>query len=176
MEHQTPLRRPPFLAVVLNYLSYLFLFAVCVVALILAWPTVIARLSGMPNVALPTLPTAAVTLPARPPAPLSAPVAAPALPGIAQNAATAQAAFDRAVQVGETQPNTNVTNDPAPVIVQSKPVNRQPAGDNVPTAEPVQQAESSGIFGSRPVIINPQETHECKHGQRWVDGKGCRNP
>lgn len=175
MASETPTRRPPFLAVVLNYLSYVFLFAICGVMLFLAWPVIHARLSGMPAVTLPTLPTAAIALPARPPAPLSAPLAAPALPGVAQNAATAQALYDAAVQAGEPLENTNLTNDPAPVVVQSKPVERMPAGENVPTAEPVAPAESGGIFGSKPVIVNVQETHECRHGQVWTE-KGCKNP
>lgn len=173
MASETPTRRPPFLAVVLNYLSYVFLFAICGVMLFLAWPVIHARLSGMPAVTLPTLPTAAIALPARPPAPLSAPLAAPALPGVAQNAATAQALYDAAVQAGEPQPNTNLTNDPAPVIVQSKPVERMPAGENVPTAEPI--VENSGIFGSKPAVVDIQGTQQCKHGQVWT-ARGCKNP
>lgn len=173
MASETPTRRPPFLAVVLNYLSYVFLFAICGVMLFLAWPVIHARLSGMPAVTLPTLPTAAIALPARPPAPLSAPLAAPALPGIAQNAATAQALYDAAVEAGETQPNVGQSE---PAILQSKPVERMPAGENVPTSEPIVPAESGGIFGSKPVIVNVQETHTCKHGQVWIDGKGCKNP
>lgn len=146
----------------------------------LAWPMFVAEFTARTGIttittAPPTLPTAAVTLPARPSAPLSAPLAVPALPGVAQNAATAQALYDAAVEAGEPQPNTNLTNDPAPVVVQSKPVERMPAGENVPTSEPIQPAESGGIFGSKPVLINPQVDQQCKHGQVWTE-RGCKNP
>jgi hypothetical protein len=175
VRHTQP-ARPPFLAVVFNYLSYVFLFAVCGAMLFLAWPLIQAQLTTTTTTAPAALPTASVA----PPRPQAAPAALPAeiaIPGVAQNAATAQALYDAAVQAGE-QPvqNVDLTNDSAPVIVQSKPAERRPAGENVPTAEPVVPAESGGIFGSKPVLINPQADHTCKHGQIWIDGKGCKNP
>lgn len=102
--------------------------------------------------------------------PLTDPAAAPALPGIAQNAATAQALFDAAVRAGETVPNVGQSE---PVILQSKPVERMPAGENVPTAEPL--VENSGIFGSKPAVVDVQGTQQCKHGQIWT-ARGCKNP
>jgi hypothetical protein len=101
--------------------------------------------------------------------------AAPAIPGVAQNAATAQALYDAAVQAGEQAAPVPNVGQGAPVEIISKPAERQPAGDNVPTAEPVQQAESGGMFGSKPALINPQADHQCKHGQAWTE-KGCKNP
>jgi len=177
-EETTP-RRPPFLAILLNYLSYLILFAVCIAMLIVAWPLVRANLSGQPLAAPPVAPTAIIA-PRAPSAPISqpAPIVAPPIPGIAQNAATAQAEYDAAVRAAEQQaapvPNTGQS---VPVVINEKPAGaRQPSGDNVPTAEPIQPAESNDQFGSKPVLVNPQETHTCLHAQVWVDGKGCKNP
>lgn len=176
--HHTPPARPPFLAVLFNYLSYVFLFAVCGAMLFLAWPLIQAQI-GIPP-ASTTGPLAQPTAMIAPQRPQAAPAvlpAAPAIPGVAQNAATAQALFDAAVRAADQPvPNADLTNDPAPVLLESKPVERMPASGNVPTAEPVIQAESGGIFGSKPVVVNPQESHTCKHGQVWIEGKGCKNP
>lgn len=178
-------QRPPFLAVVLNYLAYLFLFAICAVAIFLSWPMVLARLSSAAPVMQPT--------PAPPAAPAvrqqyqqqqapadirSAPVAP--LPGIAQNEATSTAMYQATAQASLVNsappPNIDTTNDSAPLSREQRPADRQPAGENVPTAEPIVQGESGGMFGSKPVLVNPQATHTCRHGQVWADGKGCKNP
>ncbi len=167
-------RRPSPLAVLMNYLAYLFLFAVCIAMLIIAWPLVRERLPGQPLAIPPAAPTAIIApRPAYQP-----PVAAPAapIPGIAQNAATAQALFDAAVQAGEQAAPIPNVGQGAPAVIGERPNAREAAGDNAPTAEPIAPAESGGIFGSKPVLVNPQETHQCNHGQQWVDGKGCKNP
>lgn len=54
-----PPQRPPLLAVVLNYLSYIVLFTVCGAMLFLAWPLVRAQLSGQPSTQ-PAQPTAQI--------------------------------------------------------------------------------------------------------------------
>jgi hypothetical protein len=150
----------------------------------LLWPFVMERFNAGP-LALPLAQPTAYVVPARPAAerapqapsaPFSAPVGIPAAPidGIAQNAATAQAMFDAAVQAGE-QPQQNVDNtgDTAPVIHGQRTNDRPAAGENVPTAEPVQVV--TDWFGNKQKPINIQESHTCLHGQVWT-GKGCRNP
>lgn len=64
------------------------------------------------------------------------------------------------------QPNVDAlpANAPMPQYVERQAV-RQPAGDNVPTAEPVVEGAP---------VVNVQETHECRHGQIWTDS-GCKN-
>jgi hypothetical protein len=182
-EHET--RRTPFLAVALYYGTYLVIFGMIGLGLFIGWPgisaAVQARLAGQP-VVLPAAPTAIIA--PRPPVsapafqpPAAAPAAPAAIPGIAQNAATAQALFDAAVQAAEQAAPLPNTGQSEPATIGEKPADgRQGAGENVPTAKPIQPAESGGIFGSKPVITNIQETHECKHGQSWVEGKGCKNP
>lgn len=169
--HHAP-ARPSALAVIFNYLSYAFLFAVCGVTLFLAWPTIRAQLTAPPATLPGALPTAQVARPQAAPAarPQAAPVNVPAQ--IDAYNATATAQYQDAIQ---RAPVPNVGQGAAVDLV-SKPAERMPAGENVPTAEPIIQAESGGIFGSKPVLINPQETHECKHGQIWIEGKGCKNP
>lgn len=59
----------------------------------------------------------------------------------------------------------------------SKPAEeRMPSGENVPTSEPLPQTETNDRFGSKTKPVNIQETHQCLHGQIWVDGRGCKNP
>lgn len=175
--HAAP-ARVPFMAKALYYTSYLLVFGIVGITLYMAWPMLVARMGGSVQIPALVFPTAAVVRPQTAPAPFSGtiPVQADPIPGIAQNAATAQAMFDAAVRAAAPVPNVDTTNDSAPVMRQAKPAERQPAGENVPTAEPVQQWESGEIFGSKPVVVNPQETHECKHGQVWIEGKGCKNP
>ena len=101
---------------------------------------------------------------------VSAPVSVPSQ--IESYNATATAQYQEAINA----PVENVGQS-APVVINSKPAeSRQPAGDNVPTAEQLPQPESGSTFGSKRVLVNPQETHQCLHGQKWVDGKGCKNP
>jgi hypothetical protein len=142
------------------------------VMLLSNWPAITARFGG--NAALP-LPTAAV--PRLPTLPAAQPIGAQTVPtaSLMQTEATSQAIYQATVQAVEAVPNVNTTGDSAPVIVESKPAERMPAGDNVPTAEPVAQPESGSLFGSKPVVVAPQETHECRHGQAWTDS-GCKNP
>jgi hypothetical protein len=158
----------------------IFIFGFALFMLWLLLPFAIERFSAGPLALPQALPTAAVRAqptPAQraqegPSAPFSAPVAMPAAPidGIAQNEATATALFDAAVQAGEAQSIP----DPAPAILVTKPSVREGAGANVPTAEPV--LEVTDWFGSKQAPVNIQATKQCKHGQVWIDGKGCKNP
>lgn len=82
-----------------------------------------------------------------------------------------------AVQQAAPVPNQNATGDTSPIIYAEKPAaDRQPAGDNVPTSEPLPAVTDQ--FGSRSVDppVDIQATHQCKHGQVWRDGAGCKNP
>lgn len=157
----------------------------------LAWPMLLHEFQTRTGMAPPTAPALTQpTMPAAPlarpqPAPASAPVSAPAqavpTASLAQIEATSLAIYQATASAAELHtmpvPNTDITGDAAPIVLdQQSAEERHAAGDNVPTAEPVQQAESSGMFGSKPVLVNPQETHECKHGQVWVGEQGCRNP
>lgn len=88
--------------------------------------------------------------------------------------ATAQAQFDAAVQA--PLPVENVGQG-EPAVLVSKPADRQPAGENVPTSLPIEpQAQSDNGHGTKSKPVNIQETKTCLHGQVWIDGKGCRNP
>jgi len=160
----------------LETLAYLFTIGIIVLTGFLAWPLAQARLAGQLST-LP-LPTAFVAPPARP---LPARPSVPEQPAIApQDAiadynATAEAQYQEAIQQ-QPQPNVNTTGDTAPLQYVSKPAERQPAGDNVPTAEPIQPSESNDQFGSKPAKpINIQETRTCLHGQIWTE-RGCKNP
>lgn len=91
--------------------------------------------------------------------------------------ATAQAAYQEAVNAAAAPvPNQNNTGDTGPAMLVSKPAERQPAGANVPTAEPLTQAENTDQHGSKSKPENIQETKTCQHGQVWIDGRGCKNP
>jgi hypothetical protein len=176
------------MAIWLSNLTYVLIIAIIVLTLLVAWPVIGPRLHEMIGGVSAPVQLAPASLPAptlRPQAP-SAPRtgtegsgAAP-IDGIAQNSATATAMYQATAQAALVQsappPNVNTTNDSAPVVREQIATDRQPAGENVPTAEPVQEGESGGIFGSKPVIVAPQMTHECRHGQVWVEEKGCRNP
>jgi hypothetical protein len=89
-----------------------------------------------------------------------------AIPGIAQNEATATAQYNEAVRRSQNGAVVLPENDPQPVQLIQVETERQAAGDNVPTAEPVQEGAP---------VVNIQETHECKHGQVWTEN-GCKNP
>lgn len=163
MEKQAT-NRPSATATFFYYLAYIALFAVCGTALWMAWGP---RLVGAPATSAPQAqPTPIIRVQPQP-----APVVQP-IPGVAQNEATATAQYNQAVRAAEPVPNTGQAEAPAVLVV--KPAAREPAGDNVPTAEPV--ADNSGMFGSKQKPVDIQSTHACKHGQVWIDGKGCRNP
>jgi hypothetical protein len=134
---------------------------------------------ALPFVKVPTLGDLQIEVQPTP-RPISLPIrtggssnTAPAPLSIDAYNATATAQYNEVVNPSAPVPNVG---QGAPVETISKPAERMPAGDNVPTAEPVQQAESGGMFGSKPVLINPRADHTCKHGQKWVEGKGCKNP
>lgn len=139
------------------------LLVVCVVALIVGAQTFLNNLFGgrvqLPSLPIPT--AIVIRLPIqdqrREPA---------ALPGIAQNEATATAQYNQAIKQQQNGAIVLPQNDPAPVLHIQEQTDRQPAGDNVPVAEPVQEGAP---------VINIQETHQCKHGQVWTDA-GCKNP
>lgn len=153
------------------------LLLVVVLAIVgwLAWPSLVtqfqARTGITPLAIPPTLPTAIVwpAAPAYQPRP-ALDAAVPIDAAIADYNATAEAQYQQAVQQ-QPVPNADETGDTAPLQRISKPADRAPAGDNVPTAEP-QNSE----FGSKPAApINIQESHTCLHGQIWTDS-GCHRP
>lgn len=166
-------RRPSRLVVVVNWTITLFVVFFLVVLLFLMWPMIQARLgqSGVTVPSLPTLPTAALS---RPPA--AAPASAPAL-NLEQISATSTTIYQATAAAVDAPPaNQNNTGDSAPLMIEERPSVRQAAGENAPTAEPIAPGVDDGVFGSKQVLVNPQETHTCRHGQVWTDGKGCKNP
>jgi hypothetical protein len=167
-------RRPSAVAVLINWIITAFVILFLCVLLFLMWPMLMARLaqSGVALPSLPTLPTAYVAPLSRPQA---APQSAPVL-SLEQTVATSTAIYQATAQAAEPPPNTNTTGDSAPLIIEQKPSVRQGAGENVPTAEPIALPQSDDQTGSKPVLVNPQATHECRHGQEWVEGRGCKNP
>jgi hypothetical protein len=125
--------------------------------------------AGVPAIILATPTTGVRGQPAQPTL-----YAAPAQPAVDVNQAisnynaTQEAQFQQAPNVGQGEPV---------VIQQRASEERLPAGDNVPTALPLPQGQTDGIFGSKPAApVNIQETHQCLHGQIWVEGRGCKNP
>jgi hypothetical protein len=91
--------------------------------------------------------------------------------------ATAQAAYQQAVNAAAMPvPNIDTTGDTSPNVRVSVPSERQPAGENVPTAEPLTQPQNTSQHGSKSKPVNIQETKTCLHGQVWIDGRGCKNP
>ncbi len=174
--------RPSFMAVALYYATYVLIFGIVGLTLFLGWPGIVAtfqaRMGGAPP-AQPTAPAVATPRVAAP-APLSDTIGSQAapIPDIAQNGATASAMYDataQAANVLSVPPNVDTTGDSAPLIHESQASDRQGAGENVPTAEPIVEPQSGGIFGSKPVVVNPQETHQCLHGAVWTEA-GCKNP
>lgn len=94
------------------------------------------------------------------------PAAVTPIPGLAGNEATATAQYNQAVQQSQNGAVVLPANDHAPVQLIQQPAERMPAGDNVPTAEPVDAGAPA---------VDVQETHTCLHGQTWTDA-GCKNP
>ncbi len=170
MTNQAP-ARPSFLAAAFSYIATTVALAFVVLMGYLLWPYAVAQWHGSAPQVQPT--------PAPAPAranPAQNSVSAPAL-SLEQISATSTAIYQAtAAAVDAHPPNTNVTGDSAPLVTEQKPSVRQGAGENVPTSEPIVIPQSDEQTGSKPVLVNPQETHECRHGQVWVDGKGCKNP
>lgn len=149
----------------------------------LAWPSLVAqfyaRTAGAPGLAQPT--PASSSAPRPTPLPYhpmpDQPAIAPA-DAIADYNATAEAQYQQALSPQAAPvPNVDTTGDTAPLQYASKPApDRQPAGDTVPTAEPITEAESNDQFGSKPAApINIQQTQSCLHGQVWTES-GCHRP
>lgn len=164
--------RPSLFAILFNYGITLFVIGFLIVMLYLVWPMVRARISGMPE-----LPTAALVPQARPVAPAQPraedrPVAAPALPGIAQNEATATAMYNAAINAANAAPVPNT--DSAPITAEEKPAVREHAVENAPTTEPLTNQPSDDQTGARRRVPNPQ-AGQCLHGAVWTD-HGCKNP
>lgn len=121
---------------------------------------------------LPQLaPATAVIAPQRPanrpasaPAPAALPAATP-IPGICQDQACADAAYQAAVEAAEQPAVVHPDNVIVPVVIQERTFERTPPPPpgEAPMAEPV----------AGPVDI--QGTHQCRHGQVWTDA-GCKNP
>ena len=174
--------RPPLIAVVLNYLTYVVLIAVCLATLYLAWPMIHARITGAPIVQdAPSAPLVAPAPAARPFTPAVPQDAARAVPtaSLAQTEATSLAVYHATVQAVNAAPipNVDTTNDSAPVVREQKAVDPRPAGV-VPTSEPLGEVapgdDSHGSKAAPPLDI--QATHQCLHAAVWVDGVGCQNP
>jgi hypothetical protein len=175
---------PPARSSLFNWIVNIFIFGFAIFMLWLLLPFAIERFSAGPLALPKALPTSEIMQPtARPTPPATTSQdgsgatedrSVVVVDGIAQNAATAQAMFDAAVAAGEDVPNINATGESAPALLVSKPSVREGAGANVPTAEPLVQTNER--FGSKAAPVDIQATKECKHGQVWVDGKGCRNP
>ena len=168
----------------LDNLTNLIAIALVLIVGWLAWPMLVkefsARTAGAPGQAQPTQPTGSFVRPTLPPYQPATPAAPNVQQGIDQYNAAEQARADAlaAAAAAAPVPNTDTTNDSAPLVHESKAVpDRQPAGENVPTAEPLVQAESTDLFGSKPVAapVNIQETHQCLHGQVWT-ASGCHRP
>lgn len=170
-----------------DVLVNLLLIGVLIIVGWLAWPSLVtqfyARTAGAPGIAplnVPIAPQAAPAPAARPftpPAPQSAPQTVPTA-SLAQIEATSMAVYQATVQAVNAAPvpNTDTTNDSAPLLIESKAVpDRQPAPAVVPIAEPLVPAENNDQFGSKPAIINPQRDHVCLHGAVWTD-TGCHYP
>ena len=170
MTTQESSRKPPAGWVALNYLLTILGVLVFAAGLIIAWPMVQARLAGetiAPVGAPQAQPTAQVFRgqPYSGGASDARPAATP-IPGIAQNEATATAQYNQAIQESQRGAIVLPQNDTAPVLRVQEQTDRQPAGDNVPVAEPVDESAAP---------VNIQQTHECRHGQVWTDA-GCKNP
>lgn len=181
--NETPtvlVKRAPFMERVIYYILSGVMIVAIAMGIYTVWPTfmevVNARWTGQSTV--PVVPTArpVQTAGVSQPSFSSQPVQAVPTASLAQVEATSLAVYHATVEAVEARPNINNTGDSAPLVRETKPVDRLPAQGVVPTAEPVIQAETGGIFGSKPVIVNPQQDHSCKHGQVWVDDKGCKNP
>jgi hypothetical protein len=155
------------IATFFNWAFSLIAVAAILVFLFIMWPVVVARFTG--QLEAPAL--APATAVVRPPVvrqPIEDTRREPAaIPGIAQNEATATAQYNAAVQEAQHGAIVLPENDSAPVLRIQEQSDRQPAGDNVPVAEPIEA-------GTAPVV-NIQETHACKHGQVWTEF-GCKNP
>lgn len=180
---ETPYTRPNGLLKILTCLSVI---ALAFVAVVTQWPTIAAYLPtpgpiiiiATPQAAPLPAPAARPALPAAQPRPAVAqPAAAPAQPAIDAYNATAEAVYQQAIEVAPVAAPIENVGQGVPVELHSKAApEREPAGDNVPTAMPLPQTANDGQHGSKSKPVNIQETHQCLHGQVWVDGKGCKNP
>ncbi len=162
------------------------LICLCIVAwtgvMLLAYgPVIKSHLPSLP--AIPT--TAAGGYPASAPRPTKR--AIPTVPpvvnpgGSFNDQAAADAAFATAVAAGMQQPaapipNQNNTGDVAPIETGEKLIVREHNVENVPTSEPIIVQPADDQTGEKQKPVNIQETHQCLHGQIWVDGRGCKNP
>lgn len=106
----------------------------------------------------------------------------PTVSGVAQNEATSLAMYQAtaaaannpiATPVGTSGPEAaGVTIDTYGGLYDGSD-----GGGVIPTSLPIPTANATGAQGQRPSKpVNIQETHQCLHGQTWVDGMGCRNP
>jgi hypothetical protein len=179
--NETPYARPNGL---LKLLTCLSVIALAFVAVVIQWPTIRTLIPTPGPIIIIATPQAA-PLPA-PAAPRPALPAAQPRPAMAQPAAqpaidaynaTAEAVYQQALEVAPPVAPVENVGQGAAVELNSKAVpDRQPAGDNVPTAMPLPQTANDGQHGSKSKPVNIQETHQCLHGQVWIDGKGCKNP
>lgn len=160
-----PPRKTSGIANLFSWLFSLIAVAAILVFLYIMWPAVVARYTGT-QPAAPLAPATAVIRSQPASAPDVPRTVATPIPGLAQNEATATAQYNEAVQRSQNGAVILPANDPQPVQLIQQPAERQPAGDNVPTAEPVEAGAP---------VVNIQQTHECKHGQQWTDA-GCKNP
>lgn len=178
--HSAP-ARPPFLASLTYYSTYLIIYTIIGVSLWFNWPWIMAtfqaRTAGAPAATSPA-PATAPRPQLQPYLPSDARIPAQALPTISlpQIEATSQAIYQATVQAVDAsmpQPNTDTTGDTAPLERQSKENTLAPAGPDVATAEPLPQTTDQ--FGSKVAPIDIQGTHTCLHGQIWT-ATGCHRP
>ena len=131
-------------------------------------PTIIIATATTTGAQQPAIPTRGMVISIPRTQPDRPVVRSTPMPGVAQNEATATARYNEAIQQSQNGAVVLPENDHQPVQLIQVEVERMPAGDNVPTSEPL--AAPSGVDP-----VNVQETHECKHGQIWTDS-GCKNP
>lgn len=148
--------RPPRSFTVMNWIQTAAIITLVTVLIIAMWPSVLAGLASTPPPV--SLPTAAVQLR------LTVGVVAPpvvATPLPAEIATPAPA-------VGPQNIGPEVDLTPVTLEVRPAPERWLPPAGTVPTEDASKGEREMGGF-------NPQLTHECRHGQQWIDGAGCKN-
>lgn len=171
METERPVRQPNMMENISNLLIIVIVVGAIIIAWPLLWPIFAARFGVSPAApGTAPAPTAAIRIP-QPGGgtiiePRREPAAVTPIPGLAGNDATATAQYNQAVQQSQNGAVVLPANDHAPVQLIQQPAERMAAGDNVPTAGPVDAGAPA---------VNVQQTQTCLHGQVWTEA-GCKNP
>jgi hypothetical protein len=175
----TAAARPSCMAALVSYVVYGLIIVLAIMLIVGVGVALHDRLTlpAAPDLPALTLPTADTARLAPTPRPISDPISEPNPNRVQSDIdaynATETAQYQHAIDA--PAPNVNITNDSAPIETEAKPAARQPAGENVPTAEPIAQPAGDDQTGSKPVLVNPQEAHQCLHGAVWTEN-GCKNP